>query len=182
MGSMRRNTCGVPEPNAQRPERKCALLAEMEPSEYRMLENGLIRCGAIFGTVYARNAEEAEALCRQEPYDPVILGCSEEAVALIRRLRRLPGRRTILVLASPETDWLELNRCLAVGADEAFGWPYSVRALTHFVYMILSVPEAPKPEDRCRRLLEEADSACGAKAHAISVWRCCSCTKRVCSR
>ena len=150
--------------SGERSERRsCALIVETDPDECWLLENGLIRCGAVYGTGTADDESSALDACRRCGYDlilinPAVLG--DRSPVLIRSLRALEGERRILLLASLPADRDTVRLCCAAGADRVIRRPYSVRELIRLVQALLGQPGTEETERRCGMLLRERGFSC----------------------
>ena len=140
----------------ERSQRHCALIVETDPDECWLLENGLIRCGVVWGTGTAGDEASALEACRRCGYDlilmnPAVLG--DRSPALIRGLRQLAGERRIVLLASLPAERDAVRLCCAAGADRVICRPYSLRELIRQVRDLLGAPDPERLERRCRALL-----------------------------
>lgn len=133
-----------------------ALLVMPDAEERWMLEDGLIRCGAIWGISAVHNAETAADICGRFDVlvlDPAVLG--KDSVPLIQTVRNLPGLHTILLLTDAAQDGETLRLCWEAGADRMIRRPYSIREIIRHVRELLNISDDPQLEIICGRLLEQ---------------------------
>ena len=143
--------------------RHCALIVETDPDECWLLENGLIRCGAVYGTGTAGDEASALDMCRRCGYDLILINPAvpgDRGPALIRGLRQLEGERRIVLLASLPAQRDTVRLCCAAGADRVIQRPYSIRNLIRLVQELLGAPDLEALERLCRARLRERGFSC----------------------